>query len=57
MEHRHLIAYAILLLIVAGLGAAAFIASRDWRASRRAHFRFEREQRQRRSDARADGEA
>jgi hypothetical protein len=56
MEHRHLIAYFFLLLIVVGVGAAWFRASRDWRASRRAHFRFEREQEERRASA-ADEES
>ena len=54
---RHLIAYLFILLIVSGLGAAWFVASRDWRAARRDHHRFEREQKQRRREAQAGGEA
>ena len=48
MDHRHLIAYSFLLLIVLGLGVAWFVASREWRSHRRAHFRFERQQEERR---------
>jgi len=48
MDHRHLIAYFFLGLIVLGLAAAWFVATRKWRSHRRAHFRFERQQKERR---------
>jgi hypothetical protein len=54
MDHRHLIAYFVLLLIVLGLGAAAFVLSRRWRHDRRQSLRFGREQARRRDEARSD---
>jgi hypothetical protein len=54
MDHRHLIAYSFLLLIVLGLGAAWLFISRDWRSHRRAHFRYERQQSERRDAEVAD---
>jgi hypothetical protein len=38
------------LLIVLGLGTAWFFASREWRGHRRAHFRYERQQKERRAE-------
>jgi uncharacterized membrane protein len=56
MDHRHLIAYVVLLLTLAGLAAAWWQATRDRRAARRAANRHERERRERRQAAQATGE-
>jgi uncharacterized protein HemX len=55
MEHRHLIAYLVLLLIVLALAAAAFVASRQWRHDRRRSLRFQRDQTRRRDEMRSGG--
>jgi hypothetical protein len=54
MEHRHLVAYSVLLLVVLALAALAFVASRNWRYDRRKSLRFQREQARRRRVARSD---
>jgi hypothetical protein len=54
MDHRHAIAYLVLLLIVLALAALAFVASRNWRYDRRKSLRFQREQARRRREARSD---
>jgi hypothetical protein len=53
MDHRHTIAYAVLLLIVLALAAAAFVLSRRWRHDRRQSLHFQREQSRRRHKARS----
>lgn len=50
MDQRHVIAYLVLLLIVAGLGAAWWGASAHWRARRRASRAFERRRIERRAE-------
>jgi Flp pilus assembly protein TadB len=50
MDHRHAVAYFFLLLIVAGLGAAFWRASREARARRRSSRDFERRRRERKAE-------
>jgi hypothetical protein len=53
MDHRHIVAYAVLLVIVLALAGTAFVASRRWRSDRRDSLRFQREQARRRADTRS----
>jgi hypothetical protein len=50
MDHRHLIAYVFLLLIVAIIGMGWWRVSGHWRGRRRGSRDFDRQQRDRRSD-------
>ncbi|MDB5693251.1 MAG: hypothetical protein JWO81_2314 [Alphaproteobacteria bacterium] len=54
MDHRHLIAYLVLLLLVLALAGAAFVLSSRWRHDRRQSLRFGREQARRREEARSE---
>jgi hypothetical protein len=56
MDHRHTVAYAVLLLLVAALAAAAFLLSRRWRHDRRQSLHFQREQSRRREKGRSQEE-
>ncbi|HEY0413992.1 MAG TPA: hypothetical protein VGD66_12720 [Allosphingosinicella sp.] len=51
MDHRHAIAYVVLLLTIVGLAVAWLRATRDRRASRRAAIRHRRERRAARAES------
>jgi hypothetical protein len=55
MDHRHLVAYFFMLLIVVGLGAAWWANSGHWRARRRGMRELERRRREKRAEGQERG--